>query len=77
MAFILEFSSRLRMAIIIYFVRAFSLIRCCFSRSYRAMTLARWKKTPTHRLIYEIGTGVIGLAGMVAIIVVIVISSKH
>ena len=65
------------MAIIIYFVRAFSLIRCCFSSSYRAKTQARWKKTATHRLIYEIGTGVIGLVAMGAIIAVIIVSSKH
>jgi hypothetical protein len=64
------------MAIFLYIIRAFSLLRCCFSNSYRAKTQARWKKIPTHRVIFEVGTGIIGLMALVAIVAVIIISSR-
>jgi hypothetical protein len=64
------------MAIIIYIARAFTLLRCCFSSSYRARVRERWKKTPQHRVIFEIGTGVIGLIVIGAIIAVIIVSSR-
>jgi hypothetical protein len=64
------------MAIFIYFIRAFGLLRCCFSSSYRARTRERWKKTPQHRIIYEVGTGIIGLVAIGAIIAVIIASSS-
>ncbi|HZI32486.1 MAG TPA: hypothetical protein VFF11_09095 [Candidatus Binatia bacterium] len=64
------------MAIFIYFAGAFMLLRCCFSGSYRARTRERWKKTPQHRVIFEVGTGIIGLVVIGAIITVIVVSSQ-
>jgi hypothetical protein len=60
------------MAIFVYFVRAFMLLRCCVSGSYRARTRERWKKTPQHRVIYEIGTGIIGLIAIGAVIAAII-----
>jgi hypothetical protein len=62
------------MSLILYFARAFALLRCCVSSSYRALTLERWKRTPQHRVALEVGTGIIGLVAAGAIIAVIVIS---
>ena len=45
----------------IYFFRAFTLLRFAFSPSYRSQTRDRWKKAPTHLVIYEIGGGFMGL----------------
>lgn len=64
------------MAILIYFARAVKLLRCCVSRSFRAQTQARWQATPKHLVIFEVGTGVVGLMAMVAIIVVFIIGSR-
>jgi hypothetical protein len=49
------------MSIILYFFTAFTLLRFAFSPSYRSLTGDRWKKTPTHLVIYEIGGGFMGL----------------
>ena len=49
------------MSIILYLVRAFTLLRFACSASYRVETRERWKKTPTHLVIYEIGGGFMGL----------------
>jgi hypothetical protein len=64
------------MAIFIYFISAFVLLRCCVSPDYRAKTRARWKRTPTHRVIYEVGGGIIGLIAVGAIIAVIISSQR-
>ena len=64
------------MAIFIYLIRAFALVRCCFSSSYRVKMKARWKHMPQHRVVMEVGTGIIGLMAVVAIIGVIIISSQ-
>jgi hypothetical protein len=64
------------MAIIIYFIRGFALLRCCFSSSYRASTRERWKKTPQHRLIMGVGTGIIGLIAFFTIIAVVIATSR-
>ncbi len=37
---------------------------------------ARWKQMPQHRVIMEIGTGIIGLMAVGALIAVIIISSQ-
>lgn len=60
-----------RMFIVVYIARALALIRYCFSGSYRARAHARWKETPSHKIIYEVGTGLLGLVVMVAIVVLI------
>jgi hypothetical protein len=65
------------MGAIIYIVWALTLIRYCVSPSYRAETRARWKKTPTHRIVYEVGGGILGLVIMGATIAVIVVNSKQ
>ena len=49
------------MSIVIYFFRAFTLLRFACSTSYRAETRARWKKTSLHLVIYEVGGGIVGL----------------
>jgi len=50
-----------RVSIVLYIFKAVTLLRCAWSESYRAETQARWKKTPTHLVIYEIGGGIMGL----------------
>lgn len=64
------------MAIFIYIARAFILLRCCFSPSYRALTCERWKRAPRHHVIYEVGTAIIGFMFLGAAVVVIIISSR-
>jgi hypothetical protein len=64
------------MSIFIYFVSAFVLLRCCVSPNYRAKTQDRWRRTPTHRVIYEVGGGIIGLITIGAIIVLIIRSQQ-
>jgi hypothetical protein len=64
------------MAIFVYIIRAFALVRCCFSSSYRAKMKARWKQMPQHRVIMEVGTGIIGLMFVGALIALIIISSQ-
>ena len=44
-----------------YFADAYYLLKYLLSPSFRRQTHARWKQTPTHHVIYEIGGGVIGL----------------
>ena len=44
-----------------YLVRAFTLLRCLTNSDYRSKTTARWKQTPTHLVVYEIGGGLLGL----------------
>jgi len=61
------------MNIIAYFVAAVSLIMYCFSSPYRAKCRERWKQTPTHRVVYEIGGGIIGLGILGAIAAVIAV----
>lgn len=64
------------MAIFVYIIRAFALLRCCFSSSYRAKMKSRWKQMPQHRVIMEVGTGIIGLVFADALIAVIIIISQ-
>jgi len=61
------------MAIFIYIIRAFALLRCCFSRTYRGKMMARWNQMPRHRVVMEVGTGIIGLMAVFTIIGVIII----
>jgi hypothetical protein len=63
------------MAILFYVARAFTLLVCCVSGSHRAKALARWKKSPPHRVVLEVGGGVVGLLVLVEIIYLIIISS--
>jgi hypothetical protein len=59
---------------IIYIVSAFVLLRCVFSPSYRSETTARWRKTPTHRVMYEVGGGILGLI-ILGVIVYLVVAN--
>lgn len=61
---------------IVYLAAAFSLILYCFSPSHRAKCHERWKQTPRHRVIYEIGGGILGLVILGAIVAVIIASSR-
>jgi hypothetical protein len=50
---------------------------CCVAYGlppYRAETCARWKKTPFYRVIYEVGSGVMGLIVLGALIWLIVVN---
>jgi hypothetical protein len=49
------------MYVLIYLVRGFTLIWYVLSPSYRQKTNARWRRTKPHRLVFEIGTGIVGL----------------
>jgi hypothetical protein len=49
------------MSALLYFFRGIALIWYAVSPSYRRRTNERWKATRPHRLIAEIGTGIIGL----------------
>lgn len=49
------------MNVIIYLLRGFTLIWYLLSLSYRRKTNARWKATRPHKLVWEIGTGILGL----------------
>ena len=64
------------MGALIYVGRAFVLLVCCFSPSYRAKTVARWKKSPPHRIVLEIGGGLVGLLILGAIVLIIAMSTK-
>jgi hypothetical protein len=61
------------MSVFIYLFRAFTLLSCAFSGKHRAETRARWKKTPTHLVIYEVGGGIMGLIILGALIFLIVV----
>jgi|GEM_PF-5491921 len=63
------------MSILIYIYRGAFLLICLLIPSKRRMTLDRWKRTKTHKLIYEIGGGLIGLIVLCAFIWVIIDSS--
>ncbi len=62
------------MSLILYIFKAFTLLRCAWSAPYRAETCARWKKTPLHLVIYEVGGGFMGLIVLGAIIWLIVVN---
>jgi hypothetical protein len=47
---------------------AHTLIWYLLSPSYRRKTNARWKRTRPHRLVFEIGTGILGLLIFCALI---------
>ena len=56
------------MSLLLYLFRAVTLLRCAVSSGYRVEICARWKKTPTHLVIYEIGGGILGLITLVALL---------
>ncbi len=60
----------------IYIARAFVLLRCCFSKNYRQTTRVRCQQTPTHRVIYEVGTAIVGLVFLGAGVWVLIISTR-
>jgi hypothetical protein len=71
-----QFLESLNMAIFIYIARTIVLLRCCFSKSYRESTRMRWQQTPTHRVIYEVGTAIVGLVFLGAGVWVLIISTR-
>ena len=64
------------MGVLIYIFRGLALVWFCISPRYRAKTRERWKNTPSHRLIYEIGGGILGLAVLGAIVLVVIVSNR-
>ncbi len=63
------------MNIFIYIYRGALLFISLLIPSKRKMTIARWKRTKTDKLIYEIGGGIIGIAVLVAFVWVVLDSS--
>jgi hypothetical protein len=61
------------MSIILYLFRAFTLLRFACPPSYRAQTRERWKKTPNHLVIYEVGGSLMGLIILGAVVWLIVV----
>ena len=59
------------MYILIYLVRGFTLIWYLLSPSYRRKTNARWKVTRPHKLVFEIGTGILGLVVFLALFLLV------
>ena len=58
------------MSIFIYLIRGVSLLRYLIAPTYRRNTNARWKATQTHKVIYEVGTGVLGLV-IIAVLLIL------
>ena len=50
------------MSAFIYMYRGILLVLSLASTEKRRLTFERWKKTKNHKLVYELGYGVIGLA---------------
>jgi RsiW-degrading membrane proteinase PrsW (M82 family) len=65
------------MRALIYLFSAFGLIWLCFSSSYREKCRLRWKNSPKHKVVYEIGGGVIGLIILMYILKLIFQSLSH
>jgi hypothetical protein len=61
---------------LVFIARAFGLIGCCFSKPCRARTLEHLKKTTQTQVVIEVGTGILGLVVIGAIIAVIIVSSQ-
>ena len=60
------------MRLLVYLYRAFMLMRYVVDLRFRQQTDARWKRTPRHIVILEIGGGVVGiliLSGLTMLIV--------
>ncbi|MEO6846529.1 MAG: hypothetical protein ABI443_03995 [Chthoniobacterales bacterium] len=49
------------MGLFIYIYRGVILLVCLTSARHRSATFTRWKKTRPHKLIYEIGGGILGI----------------
>jgi hypothetical protein len=64
------------MSLFVYFLSALSLMLYCVSPAHRAKCQERWRRTPTHRVIFEVGGGIIGLIALGAIVAVIIVSSR-
>ena len=50
------------MSLLIYLFGGLALVWYAISPSYRRKTNVRWKTTRPHKLVFEIGTGLLGLA---------------
>lgn len=59
------------MGAFIHLLRAFSLIWYCLSPSYREKCHARWQKTPKHRVVLEVGGGLVGLTVLIGLAIMI------
>jgi hypothetical protein len=60
------------MYIFMYLLRGFTLIWYLISPPYRQKTNTRWRRMKTHRLVLEIGTGVLGLVIAFALIALLI-----
>ena len=61
---------------IVYIFAAYTLLAYVVSPSFREQTNNRWKGTPKHKVIREIGAGILGLA-IVATISYLILSSSR
>lgn len=59
------------MAIFLYLARGISLLGCLVWPPHRRRTVARWKTSRPHKNVFEIGTGLIGLILIGALLVLI------
>lgn len=57
---------------LLYLIRGFTLIWYLLSPSYRRRTNARWKVTRPYKLVFEIGTGILGLVIFAALVVLVI-----
>ena len=60
------------MAIFIYLFGGLALIWYLLSPTYRRKTNDRWRQTRPHKLVFEIGIGIIGLVILIALVALIV-----
>jgi membrane-anchored glycerophosphoryl diester phosphodiesterase (GDPDase) len=65
------------MGALLYIYRGVVLLLSLCSSSRRKATFERWKKTKRHKLIYEMGYGVIGLAVLVGISFIVLLLLIH
>ena len=49
------------MGALLYVYQGIMLVMALLSPTKRKLTFERWKKTKSHKLVYEIGFGIIGL----------------
>jgi hypothetical protein len=64
------------MVMFLYLFRAFGLLRYLASSSHRKRTHDRWKVTPTHSIIYEVGGGIMGLIVLAALMFLILANRR-
>jgi hypothetical protein len=62
------------LVVLLYILRALNLMRCAYSPAHWAATRERWRKTPTHLIIYEVGGAFMGLILLGALIFLLLVN---